>query len=348
MLFWLKWSCLYPFPTIFMPTLLFFLKCFNHYLVCICAADLCIWSCLLVCIHIITSTKSRLFSVLPLENLLLSAFYYMYFLTEVKHLQCGLLCPASCTDRAIHSFPNKTEYYLLSFNGTPHPLCYQCFSSCLYMYVCLCDTTQARQHMQCRMPATAVQYSESASSVCTGYVFGTLAFNKFVSLTGFQHHKMYSHYLCKYVYLPTHVLLSQVFSLNISWLLILHTNHTICINNEFVILLNSILHILCFEHIVAIAYVLYFIRWWETEPERILVSYEELETKGNEGKVCNSALTQIVHVLTVTHEVLYLHIHFLLLFFTYTNIYLAAHLVLACLQLPTLHCGIPVTCMHFC
>ena len=159
-----------------MPTLLFFLKCFNYYLVCICAADLCIWLCLLVCIHIITSTKSRLFSVLPLENLLLSAFYYMYFLTEVKHLQCGLLCPASCTDRAIHSFPNKTEYYLLSFNGTPHPLCYQCFSSCLYMYVCLCDTTQARQHMQCRMPATAVQYSESASSECTGYVFWNFGF----------------------------------------------------------------------------------------------------------------------------------------------------------------------------
>ena len=41
----------------------------------------------------------------------------------------------------------------------------------------LCETTQARQRVQCRMPATAmqvslhVQYSESTCSVHTGYVF---------------------------------------------------------------------------------------------------------------------------------------------------------------------------------
>ena len=126
--------------------------------------------------------------------------------------------------------------------------------TCTYASVILLrlDSTCSAECLQLQCNTLKVQ-AQSAQ----GMFFGTLAFNKFVSLPGFQHHKMYSHYLCMYVYLPTHVLLSQVFSLNISWLLILHTNHTICINNEFVILLNSILHILCFEHIVAIAYVLY-------------------------------------------------------------------------------------------
>ena len=50
------------------------------------------------------STKNKLFSVLPLENLLLSVIYCF-----LKHLQCDLLCPASCTDIAIHGFPNKTQ-----------------------------------------------------------------------------------------------------------------------------------------------------------------------------------------------------------------------------------------------
>ena len=53
-------------------------------------------------LYICMSTKNRLLSVLPLENLLLSVFYY--FLTEFKHLQCGLPHPVS---RAIHAFPNK-------------------------------------------------------------------------------------------------------------------------------------------------------------------------------------------------------------------------------------------------
>ena len=41
-----------------------------NYLVCICAAGLCIW------------------------------------LHEFKCFQCGLLCPACCTDRVIHAFTN--------------------------------------------------------------------------------------------------------------------------------------------------------------------------------------------------------------------------------------------------
>ena len=51
------------------------------------------------------STKIRLLSALLLDNLQLSVFYY--FLTEFKCLQYGLLCPASCTDGAIHAFLNK-------------------------------------------------------------------------------------------------------------------------------------------------------------------------------------------------------------------------------------------------
>ena len=72
--------------------------------------------------------KNRLFSaLLPLENLLLNVIYCLLF--KFKRLQCGLLRPASCTDRVIHAFPNKTcrpplapKYFLQSFNGTPHPL----------------------------------------------------------------------------------------------------------------------------------------------------------------------------------------------------------------------------------
>ena len=74
------------------------------------------------------STKNRLFSALPLENLLLSVICCLLF--EFKHLQCGLLRPVSYTDRAIHAFPNKMQMppgpeilnFLLSFNSTPHYL----------------------------------------------------------------------------------------------------------------------------------------------------------------------------------------------------------------------------------
>ena len=48
--------------------------------------------------------KNRLFSALPVENLP-NLFRYMYFLTEFKHLQSGLLPPVCCTDRANHFFP---------------------------------------------------------------------------------------------------------------------------------------------------------------------------------------------------------------------------------------------------
>ena len=53
------------------------------------------------------STKNRLLSALPLENLLLGIICCLLF--EFKHLQCGLLRPTSYTDRAIHAFPNKTR-----------------------------------------------------------------------------------------------------------------------------------------------------------------------------------------------------------------------------------------------
>ena len=56
--------------------------------------------------YVCMSTKNRLFSALPLENLLLSAICCL--LCNFKHLQCGLLHPASFTDRVIHAFPNKT------------------------------------------------------------------------------------------------------------------------------------------------------------------------------------------------------------------------------------------------
>ena len=55
----------------------------------------------------IMSTTIRLFSALPPKNLQPTVFYC--FLTESKCLQCGLLHPASCTDRAIYDFLNKTQ-----------------------------------------------------------------------------------------------------------------------------------------------------------------------------------------------------------------------------------------------
>ena len=60
-----------------------------------------------ICIYIyVCQQKNRLFSALPLENLLLSVMSGLLF--KYKRLQCGLLRPASCTDRVIHAFPNKT------------------------------------------------------------------------------------------------------------------------------------------------------------------------------------------------------------------------------------------------
>ena len=82
---------------------------------CVCTTELCIQPCWFVtmyynCIIVIyflyvCQQKNRLFSALPLENLLSVSCCLLF---EFKCLQCGLLCPASCTDRAIHAaFSNK-------------------------------------------------------------------------------------------------------------------------------------------------------------------------------------------------------------------------------------------------
>ena len=62
--------------------------------------------CVRTYVRICMSTKKWLFSALWLENFLLSVICCLLF--EFNHLQCGLLCPVSCTDRAIHAFPNNT------------------------------------------------------------------------------------------------------------------------------------------------------------------------------------------------------------------------------------------------
>ena len=62
---------------------------------------------------------------------------------------------------------------VIFFLTAQHPLSYySCFSKCFIFlfHVCLCETTWARPCMQYRTPATAVQYSERACSVCTGLV----------------------------------------------------------------------------------------------------------------------------------------------------------------------------------
>ena len=71
---------------------------------------LCIYMyvCVCVCVQCMyVNKKNRQFGALPLENLLLSVICCLPF--KFKCLQCGLLRPASCTDRAIHAFPNKMQ-----------------------------------------------------------------------------------------------------------------------------------------------------------------------------------------------------------------------------------------------
>ena len=68
---------------------------------------LCMYVRNYVYIYIYIDKKTRLFSALLLENLLLSVIYCLLF--EFKRLQCGLLHSASYTDRAIYAFPNKTR-----------------------------------------------------------------------------------------------------------------------------------------------------------------------------------------------------------------------------------------------
>ena len=73
---------------------------------------------MLVCTYFML-TKNRLVSVLLLENLLLSSALLLKnlmlsvicgLLFQFKRLQCSLLRPASCTDRAIHAFPNNVFF----------------------------------------------------------------------------------------------------------------------------------------------------------------------------------------------------------------------------------------------
>ena len=111
--------------------------------------SVCVHTYMYVCIYIyiyIYVDKNRLFSALLLQNLLLSVICCLLF--EFKYFQCGLLRPASYTDRAIHAFPNKMQrppwprnsFFLASFNAMPHPLCYNSFD---VMHVCNCMQTGA-------------------------------------------------------------------------------------------------------------------------------------------------------------------------------------------------------------
>ena len=102
----------------------------------------CVSLCTYVRVHTyvyICQHKNRLFSALLLENLLLSVICCLLF--EFKHIQCGLLHPVSYTDREIpfqircRGLPDS-EYFLLSFNGTPHPLWARLYNSFDIMYVC--------------------------------------------------------------------------------------------------------------------------------------------------------------------------------------------------------------------
>ena len=70
-------------------------------------ASVCVY--IYICVYV-CQQQNRLFSALLLENLLLNVMRCLLF--EFKHLRCGLLHSASCTDRVIHAFPNKTRRFL--------------------------------------------------------------------------------------------------------------------------------------------------------------------------------------------------------------------------------------------
>ena len=105
----------------------------GYYPVRICMAELCVQLRQFVYyMHVNKKTgcllhKNFLAALIP-ETFLLSVICCLLF--QFKCLQCGFLSPVSCTDKAIHAFSNKTQrplvvkYFLLSFNGTPHPLGY--------------------------------------------------------------------------------------------------------------------------------------------------------------------------------------------------------------------------------
>ena len=85
--------------------------CEYFYLLCICATKPVMWLVASVCIRMyvcmyVFQQKYRLFSALLLKNLLLCVTCWLHF--KIKCLQCGLLHPASCTDRVIHAFPSRT------------------------------------------------------------------------------------------------------------------------------------------------------------------------------------------------------------------------------------------------
>ena len=75
---------------------------------------LCVCMCVYVCVYVCVCMCNRVMQLVASVCVCMSmtarqspseqiVFYYL--LTEFKCLQCGLLCPASCTDRAIHAFP---------------------------------------------------------------------------------------------------------------------------------------------------------------------------------------------------------------------------------------------------
>ena len=65
--------------------------------------SVCVRTYVRMYVHIyICRQKNRRFSALPLENLLLSVIYCLLF--KFKRLQCGLLLPASYTDKRFTPF----------------------------------------------------------------------------------------------------------------------------------------------------------------------------------------------------------------------------------------------------
>ena len=154
----------------------------------ICTAGLCVWSRRFVYIYvlfvyiyiIIMLTKTG--CLVPYCSKISCKCKLCCLLFEFKSLQCGLLCPVSCTDRTIHAFRGSQalKYFLLNLNGTPHLqrvfqfFCYDSYAA--IMYAC---RLRLDRRMQCRTSANCSAVYRCmcstlkvhACSVHTGYVF---------------------------------------------------------------------------------------------------------------------------------------------------------------------------------
>ena len=137
-----------------------------------CAEGLCVWSrpfvCVCVYIYIYVNKKNRLFSALPLKNLLLSVTTACSLSLNASSVVCYVQQAAQSNSyffkEDVEAPPLAPKYFLMSFDSTPHPLGYTVARTAVGSAVVpsvVCSHQRVFYSWQC--------------SMCTGCVFcGTL------------------------------------------------------------------------------------------------------------------------------------------------------------------------------